>query len=484
MAAPTLTTRTPERALRALVAPESLVLLAAAVLTVGLTGIVAVKGFTLPVAALFGVFVFLGVVAGFVAVPWLFVPAAIVLFSLIPTLKVFAGSSSGAAKDLISFAAVSAAAIAVVRRRAGRAPTQVDGPIALLIVLLLFLYLVNIGGLLTGETGHNAPWYQGVRLFFEPLSLLVAGMAMRNPRRTLHAGTAALLLSACAAAVYGVVQQGLGVNRLLSLGYTYGVEVRQINGNLRSFGTLGEPFSFASYLLIAIAVVLLSRSVRTRYVLVLVVLAAGLFFSYVRTAALIALAIIALALARRGHGLGAALLFAVAVAVAGVVFVVSSEAKATQSVPVNPTTYLTLNGRVKVWRQQLGKPGDWLFGRGVGAVGTAAERARESLSGKQEIGTQTTATVVDSGYLALVADVGIAGLVVMLALFGRVAGLARRSIRNDPSSAWLALGILVAMGIDALSRESFTAFPAAYVGWLLIGLCLAAAGSARPVPAR
>jgi uncharacterized membrane protein YhaH (DUF805 family) len=423
----------------------------------------------------FGLFVFAALVAGFVLVPWWMVAGLVPLFAVLPTLKVFVTPTIGAVKDVVTLAAITAAVTVLLQRRAARLPVAVDGVVALLVGLLFVVYVINLGGLLTGQTGHGAAWYQGIRLFFEPLALLVAGLALPSPERTLKAATRALLGSAAVIALYGVAQQALGVNRLLSLGYVYGDEVRQIGGRLRSFGTLGEPFTFASLLLLAVVVALLRRRHLGPWsYALLAILSAGLFVSYVRTAALIALAVLGLALSRRQHGLAAALLLTVAVAAAGVAFVVSSEASSTRAVPLNATTYVTLNGRAAVWQEQLGRPSYWVFGRGVGAVGTAAERARESLLGKQQVGGSGPSTVVDSGYLALVADVGVVGFVLLLLLFGRIVVLARRA-GPVSDAGWLALGLLLVMMIDALSRESFTAFPTAYVGMLLVGLALSAA---------
>jgi hypothetical protein len=470
MAAPTLTTRA-----RSLVDPRGVVFAGGIVVTVALTTLVGRQGLTLKTEALFGVCLFLVLVAGFVVVPSSMVAGTVILFALLPTLKVFVTPSIGAVKDVVTFAGISAAAVVLVQRRVARTPTAVDGVVALLVGLLFAIYAVNLGGLLTGQTGHGAPWYQGVRLFFEPLALLIVGLTLPAPQRTMRAATRALLGMGAVTALYGVAQQGLGVGRLLSLGYVYGDEVRQIGGRLRSFGTLGEPFTFASFLLLALAVLLLrSRRFGAGSYTLLAILGAGLFVSYVRTAALIALAVVALVLARRKQTLAAALLMTVALAVAGAAFLYSSEATATRAVPLNATTYVTLNGRVAVWQQQLGNVRYWLFGRGVGAVGTAAQRARETLSGKQLAGSRTGSTVVDSGYLALVADVGLFGLAVMLLLFSRIVVLARRAGPGS-TNGWIALGLLLVMMIDALSRESFTAFPTAYIGMLLVGLALSAA---------
>jgi hypothetical protein len=470
MAAPTLTTRA-----RSLADPRGVVLAGGIVLTIGLSTLVGRQGLTLRTEALFGLCVFLVLVAGFVAVPWVMVAGMIPLFAILPTLKVFVTPTIGATKDVITLAAISATAIILLRRRVARHPIGVDGVMLSLVGLLFVIYSINLGGLLTGQTGHGAAWYQGVRLFFEPLGLLIAGMTLSSPQRTLRAASRALLATAAGMALYGVLQQALGVNRLLSLGYVYGDQVRQIGGRLRSFGTLGEPFTFASFLLLAFALLVLrSRRLGPAGYALLGILAAGLFVSYVRTAALIALAVIGVALAQRKHALAAGLLLTVAVASAGVAFFFASEASSTRAVPLNATTYVTLNGRATIWGERLGNPRYWLFGRGVGAVGTAAARAAESLSGKHQANTAAPGTVVDSGYLALVADVGAAGFAVLLLLFGRIVVLARRAA-PESNDGWVAIGLLLVMVIDALSHESFTAFPTAYIGMLLVGLALSAA---------
>jgi hypothetical protein len=109
----------------------------------------------------------------------------------------------------------------------------------------------------------------------------------------------------------------------------------------------------------------------------------------------------------------------------------------------------------------------------VGAVGTAAQRAQETLSGKVRAGSTAGGTVVDSGYLALIADVGFVGFTLMLCIFGRIVVLGRRA--RGSGYGWTSLGLLLVMVIDALSHESFTAFPTAYLGMLLVGLSLSAA---------
>jgi O-antigen ligase len=144
-------------------------------------------------------------------------------------------------------------------------------------------------------------------------------------------------------------------------------------------------------------------------------------------------------------------------------------------VNVNPTTYLTLNGRTKLWRERIGGPSDWAFGQGVGATGTAAERAQKSLTGKVQVGALVKSTTLDSGYLSLIADAGFLGLVIFAAVLGRIILVARDLIRRGGSEAWIAIGFVSILAIDAASRESFTSYPMPYLGMLIAGLALASA---------
>jgi O-antigen ligase len=442
--------------------------------TVALVLLVTRPGGSLAALAIFGLVVFSAIVAGFMYVPWVTVALVIPLYAIVPTLKVFVHPALGGLKDLVSIAAVAAAALLVVQRRYDRRPIRLDNVALVLFGLIVSLYVTNIGGNLSGESGYGASWYQGVRLFCVPLSLLVVGMLLRDPRRTFRAGAISLIATTAAVALIGLAQQAIGVDALLAAGYEYGEQVRQIGTRLRSFGTLAEPFAYTSFLLVGLSVLLMwSRRGPLMY-LVASLLAVGVVVSFVRTAAVIAIALLGLALARGGQKLIAATLLSVAVIAAVSVLVATSGRSTTRTVAVSPTTYLTLNGRTKLWQSQVGGSAtDWLFGRGVGATGTAAARAEQTLTGRKKLNSRSSAGVVDSGYLAVVADIGVAGLILLLALFGLLLTRAVQRARGGDALGWAAVGILAVTLLDGLSRESFTGFPTAYVAMLLVGLAVA-----------
>jgi O-antigen ligase len=430
-------------------------------------------GTPMGLGVLLGVAAFFAIVLAYVAVPHVAVAATIPFFAALPALKVFVHPLVGATKDLIVAAAVSAAAVLFFQRRAVRQGWVPDWFTVIVVGFLGALYLANVGGYLSGETGYGAPWFHGARLVAEPLLLLLVGFTLGDPERTLSWGAASLVASAVGVAVVGLAQQALGIDRLVEFGYDYGSEVREAFGYLRSFGTLAEPFSYAGFLLLGLAALLLWTRRGPLVYLAAPVLAVGLLVSFVRTAALIALALLGLALAQRGHLRFALLLVLAAVAAAATIFGLASQQTSTRQVQVSPNQYLTLNGRTELWEEALGgKEANWLFGRGVGATGTASQRALSTFAGAQRDDTQGGG-IVDSAYLATVADVGVVGLALLLTLLLRIFVLGWRAARRGERSGWLALGLLLVMVLDALTRESLTGFPTAYIGMLVVGLAVA-----------
>lgn len=424
---------------------------------------------------------FLAFAGGFLLAPHFTVAVMIPLFALLPAMKVLVAPWIGPLKDLVGLAAILAAAGILVLQRSRRR-AHVDGPLLALVGLLLGLYVVNVGG------GHGIAWLQGVRLTGEPLLLLVAGMALPEPRRTLRWAVASLVGTAGIVALYGLWQQDAGVWRLHDLGYEFDVHIRTTEGKLRSFGTLDDPFAYAALLLAGLAAIVFGLR-RSALAWVLGgIISLGVYFSYVRTAGLVALGLFGLLLARRGNGTSAALVAVAAVATALTILATAATGSESRSLQAGENRVVTLNDRVSAWSEALGPPLEWPFGRGVGEVGTAAQRATYEIAPATDAAAPTRA--VDSGYLATIADVGLVGLVVLLALLGRLAYLAYAAIRRGRRQGWLAASLLAVLLLDAVTRASFTGFPTAFLGLFLIGLSLAAAaaeGSAdrprRPEPA-
>jgi len=421
------------------------------------------------VGALMAIALFFAFVAGFMAFPHLTIALMIPTFALIPAIKVLAVPWIGPLKDLMTIAAITAAAALVIQRAGEGAKQRGDATAAALVCFLVGLYFFNLGGRLE----HDLAWSQGVRLISEPMLLLLVGLVLPQARRTLRWAMASLVATGVFVALTGIAQQVLGEERLVDLGYSYTLQVRSIDGRLRSFGTMDESFAYAGFLLLALAAVLFWRRRGILVGIAGTVIAVGLACAQVRTSVVIAIALLGLWLACSQRPTVAAFFIVAAVSAAAATLIWSSSGTETRTVRAGPSLFLTINGRTEGWKIVLDDPRTWAVGKGVGEIGVAAERATYSVSRRERKKNQASA--VDSGYFALIADVGCIGLIVFLALATRLFNLARRATRGRSNAGWLALGFLMVLLLDAVTRDSFTGFPAAFLGMLLVGLSLAAA---------
>jgi hypothetical protein len=434
-------------------------------------------GGTESVGILLAVTCFFLAVAGFIAFPHVTVAAMIPIFAVIPAVKVLAIPWIGPLKDLLALAAITAAAVLVVQRAGEGHRQRGDFWAAAIVVFVIGLYFVNLGGRLE----RDVAWAQGVRLTSEPLLLLVVGFVLPQPRRVLRWATVSLVLTGVFVALVGIAQQAIGADRLIDLGYSYTIQVRSIGDRLRSFGTMDEAFAYAAFLLLALVALLtgMRRTIPTFIAGAIIVL--GVTFSYVRTALVIGIALIGLWLWRSQRPTIAAFLLVVAVTSAAAILIWSSGGTESKTVRAGPSLFLTINGRTAGWKVVLDDPRTWAVGTGVGEVGVAAERATYSVSRQERSATDVSA--VDSGYFALIADVGFIGLLAFLALAARLFTLAKHAIDRGHQEGWLAIGFLTVILLDAVTRDSFTGFPTAFLGMLLIGVSLAAAREAEEAAA-
>jgi O-antigen ligase len=207
----------------------------------------------------------------------------------------------------------------------------------------------------------------------------------------------------------------------------------------------------------------------------------GVTLSFVRSAALMGVALAALWLARTGRLVTAGFLTAI-VLVSGALLVGSEQAMQTRTVRGGDSVYITVNGRTEAWKVVFDDAWDLPLGKGVGEFGTAAERATFTISRSAEEARENDNVDIDSGYFATIADVGLVGLAPLLLLNARLAILGRRAAIRGSTAGWMVLSLLAVFLIDSITRESFSAFPTAFLGLLLIGIALAAAAeeTARP----
>lgn len=431
-------------------------------------------GTEIGVGAVLGAAFLLGMVMAFVAYPHLAVAFTIVLFALVPTLKVFVAAEAGVAKDVVVLAGTIAAILVYAFER-----RPIDRVVLLLVLLFLALYVVNVG------SGQDVAWLQGLRLVSEPFLLLLIGLILPEPRRTLRWALGALVVTTTAIACYGLLQQVVGKYTLVEWGYSFDAQVRSLgSGQLRSFGTLDDPFAYVTLLLFGFAVLLFWFRRSMLAVATAVIILAGTAVAFSRASVVILVTLGGLMLAKWGQT-AAALLAVTATMIVGTVALVNATGTESREYPgvtaggatdAAGSANVILNGRISAWEAALGdNPGEWILGRGVGEVGAGAERATFTFERVDDPDVEDRQNqAVDSGYLAAIADIGLVGLAVLLALLGRLLMLAYVAARHRLAAGWVALALLASLMIDALARSAFTGFPTAYLGFLIVGIALAA----------
>lgn len=421
-------------------------------------------------------------IAVLVVKPYLLAPLVVVGFALQPALKFQVSSSVGPAKDAVIVAGALAAGLAVLRR--GRVAG--DRLVLLLVLGFLSIYVLNPAG------RHGAGWGFVTRLVFEGLVLLLVGYLSTNASRTWRWGARSAIVVGVAESVIGVVQQAIGLKTLVvQYGYAYGEQVRATSGGqLRSFGTLDDPFNYAAIVILGLVCALhVVENARLRWGLV-AVMVVGVLVSFDRTAVVLVAALLLLELGRKHSA--SAICLALAMAVGGLALVVDRSPAAPPSVTAvdnpaaNNTFLLSLNGRTSTWLQVFRGPGDVLFGRGAGEIGAGAGRAGQqgvaAVAHYQPgvappIATNVGLTSLDSTYFETLADAGVVGLLVLLLLGARVLSLLRagQHVRGAPASA--ARGIFLLLAADGVTRTSLFAFPFGFIAMFLLGSALGACTS-------
>lgn len=350
----------------------------------------------------------------------------------------------------------------------GRArPAWVPGAAAL--VVLGMSSVVVLGG---------AQGLLGLKISF--FYLLVPWIAWRCPlnERERDRVVTVLLVTGIAAAVYGLVQQVMGPEGLLSMGYQYNSEIRFSGPYLRSFSSFIQPFPFALFLmlvvLLAVSAALSDPSrLRSRVtVTVLPLLGIALAFTFVR-AAWLGLGIGLLLLGIRRHR----------VVLAGVPVALLLLALLPGSVASTAFSGDSSQDRIATWSENLGAVRERPLGSGIGSGGSAAVRAiDEGTAGERE---DDLLLLPDNHYFKVLYELGVVGLwlflLVLAVAYRSVRALARASTGRDAALAWGITASIAACVTASLMANLFEIFPVDLLFWLLLGV--ASSGFGQPSPA-
>lgn len=296
-------------------------------------------------------------------------------------------------------------------------------------------------------------------------------------------------------AIWGIVQQFVGAQFLVDLGYKYGDAVRTTGPLLRSFSTFSQPFSFGLYVAMCVIVcgaVALhdTRRLRNRiYLLMMPVLLAGMFVSVVRAAYLaVIVGMIWLAIFRYRR------LFLVlfASAIAGGIALLFVPTNIVMSV----FSSSSLGDRTDGWSQIGQGVREHPFGAGLGTTGSAAEKVATAVHNIDSRYTDLLRTLnpalnyqPDNYYVKILLEVGPIGLWALLLMLVTVVVSALRASRaTTGADSAFCLGVSaygVGVWVAAFVSTYFEIFPLDFYFWLLVGAVGSAVVQGRtnaPVP--
>ncbi|MGH8983322.1 MAG: O-antigen ligase family protein [Acidimicrobiia bacterium] len=284
-----------------------------------------------------------------------------------------------------------------------------------------------------------------------------------------------LMATGFATAVFGLVQQLLGPDRLADLGYEFNTDIRTAGGFLRSFSTFDTSFAFALYLMVVVLVGLAvaigaPRRLRNQlFFLSLPVILAAMAVAITRVAFLgLAAGIAYLAIAKYRSlvivfidgVVIAAVLLAVAASFSGAFLSTSSS-----------------EARFDLWDENFAEIAAHPFGAGVGATGAAAEKAAEVAGSDEEIFQP------DNYYFKLAYELGVIGLW-LFALFLVAAATsthraARRLTGTDAAFASGVTACIIAAALSSVVATYFEIFPLDAYFWLLLAVVAACVSESR-----
>lgn len=280
------------------------------------------------------------------------------------------------------------------------------------------------------------------------------------------------MLTGCITAVVGILQQLVGQERLAALGYEYNVTIRTAGGFLRSFSTFNQSFPFALFLMLVLLIGLPialtdPRRLRNRlFLLALPVYGLGLLTTIVR-AAWLGLGVGLLYLGIRRFR---SLLLPIPLALVALLFLPTSLGAAALSSSSSQE-------RVGLWERNVATVLAHPLGVGIGASGSASEKAAEL--------DRSDASIYqpDNYYYKTLYELGLLGLW-MLVLLLASAFVAARTAASQLSGvdAALADGVtasVLAAAVVSTVATYFEIFPMDVYFWLLLGVVATCAPRSR-----
>lgn len=358
------------------------------------------------------------------------------------------------------------------RAPAGRArPTWVTPALALVGIGLVSAIVV--GGF-QGFTGFRLDFFYG----------LAAWTAWRCPldARERDRLVTIFMVTGTLSALWGLIQQLLGPDRLHALGYEYNEAIRFTGSIMRSFGTFGNPFGLGFFLMVVLLIAVphvLDDPGRLRNQI------------FVFASPICVLALLATVVRGAYLGLGVGLAYLAWHRYRTLLLLVPIGIVAVLLLPPEAFSSSSSADRATGWRTQVPVVASHPLGLGIGATGSAAEKAAaQEATGSVvvdalDVSFDKKVYQPDNYFVKTLLELGPIALWLLLLLFaGLFVDLRRAARRTDGDEGAFvhAVGALVIAAICAsLVATYFELFPVDMLTWLLIGqgAAMAAAGPAQ-----
>jgi len=318
--------------------------------------------------------------------------------------------------------------------------------------------------------------YTGYRIDFFYVLLAVA--IWRNPLRgrDLDRLVSILMANGVITSLVGILQQGLGADRLASLGYQYNSVIRFSGSHLRSFSTFNQPFPFGLYLMVVLLTgvpVALSDTSRLRnrlFLACLPILGVGILTSLVRAAWLgLGVGIVFLGLRRHRILLG--------------VIPLALVARCTYPVrsPTRPVSSSSFQQRTNTWSQNFDHVLQHPVGSGIGSTGSAADKTAALT------GVSTGSLQPDNYYFSTLYELGVPGLYfLVLLLLAAILETDRAARRTAGLESEVLLGITASFLAAAVAMTVATylqIYPMDLTFWMFLGIAATSSAGRTSVPA-
>lgn len=353
------------------------------------------------------------------------------------------------------------------------------------IILFLFLFasIMAIGSLNLLLGGSLVTWVYGVKITFLPMMMLLAGIYIAELKIVdLFARTNLIILFLLI--IGWLVQYSLGIDKLLSLGFVYGVNIKHYMAGVPRLSSITvSPDAYAYALLIAGIIAertRLATKVRLFRIFIQLLTISFLLLSTIRSAIVfwIVYQVVMFILRVRKYDSNNMLLLASVFLLLPAVVVFGVQLMETYNL-------LSINSmlvRFESWGSYLTSPFSMagFIGNGLGSVGAASLRT-------QILGLQSSAYPVDNQYFSFYAQTGWLGIIYLLilslwitvSLFKRMKQLPVTDTTGLPQ---MAIAIGAGVVVSSFTTNVLELFPSNVFIWIAIGIALYHQQEADEIP--